>query len=314
MGDSDQRWVYDFADGSRDMRDLLGGKGANVAEMTRVLGRRAGAGRLHDHHRGLRRLHEGRPGGARRDGRARSPRRSSRLEEQAGKKLGDDDDPLLVSVRSGARESMPGMLDTVLNLGLNDESVEGLAKQTENDRFAWDSYRRFVQMFGNVARGIQGEVFEEAIKEAKEERGVEDDTELDTDDLKALTAKFKERYQEHTDEEFPQDPTEQLRLAIRAVFDSWTGERAVSYRRLNRIPDDWGTAVDAFTPTLGFATTVVSVTVLAFFLPDRLRVLDHKPARPARFRRADQGPPSPRLRRGLAGAPSGKSGERRRAS
>ena len=136
------------------------------------------------------------------------------------------------------------MLDTILNLGLNDESVEGLAKQTENDRFAWDSYRRFVQMFGNVARGIEGEVFEEAIKEAKEERGVEDDTELDTDDLKALTAKFKERYQEHTDEEFPQDPKEQLRLAIRAVFDSWTGERAVSYRRLNRIPDDWGTAVN----------------------------------------------------------------------
>ena len=136
------------------------------------------------------------------------------------------------------------MLDTVLNLGLNDESVEGLAKQTENDRFAWDSYRRFVQMFGNVARGMAGEAFEEAIKEAKEERGVEDDTDLDTDDLKALTAKFKERYQEHTDEEFPQDPQEQLRLAIRAVFDSWTGERAVSYRRLNRIPDDWGTAVN----------------------------------------------------------------------
>ena len=207
-------------------------------------GRRARPGRLHDHHRGLRRLHEGRPGGARRAWPSRSPRRSSRLEEQAGKKLGDTDDPLLVSVRSGARESMPGMLDTVLNLGLNDESVEGLAKQTENDRFAWDSYRRFVQMFGNVARGMPGEAFEEAIKEAKEERGVEDDTDLDTDDLKALTAKFKERYQEHTGEEFPQDPQEQLRLAIRAVFDSWTGERAVSYRRLNRIPDDWGTAVN----------------------------------------------------------------------
>jgi len=136
------------------------------------------------------------------------------------------------------------MLDSVLNLGLNDESVEGLAKQTENDRFAWDSYRRFVQMFGNVARGMPGEAFEEAIKEAKEERGVSDDTELDTDDLKALTATFKERYEEHTGDEFPQDPQEQLELAIRAVFDSWTGERAVSYRRLNRIPDDWGTAVN----------------------------------------------------------------------
>ena len=127
---------------------------------------------------------------------------------------------------------------------MNDESVEGLAKQTENERFAWDSYRRFVQMFGNVARGMPGEAFEDAIKEAKEERGVETDTDLDTDDLKALTQKFKEAYKEHTDEDFPQDPEEQLRLAIRAVFDSWTGERAVSYRRLNRIPDDWGTAVN----------------------------------------------------------------------
>ena len=167
-----------------------------------------------------------------------------RLEEQAGKQLGDSEDPLLVSVRSGARESMPGMLDTVLNLGLNDESVEGLAKQTENDRFAWDSYRRFVQMFGNVARGMPGEAFEDAIKEAKQERDVEDDTDLDTDDLKALTQKFKDAYKEHTGEDFPQDPQEQLKLAIRAVFDSWTGERAVSYRRLNRIPDDWGTAVN----------------------------------------------------------------------
>ena len=136
------------------------------------------------------------------------------------------------------------MLDTVLNLGLNDESVEGLAKQTENDRFAWDSYRRFVQMFGNVARGMPGEAFEDAIKEAKTERGVDTDTELDTDDLKTLTEKFKEAYKEHTGDEFPQDPQEQLKLAIRAVFDSWTGERAVSYRRLNRIPDDWGTAVN----------------------------------------------------------------------
>ncbi len=239
MGD----WVYDFADGSRDMRDLLGGKGANVAEMTRVLGaERVPAGFTITTEACVAYMNGGQEEP---DGMAEEVAEAlGRLEEQAGKKLGDNDDPLLVSVRSGARESMPGMLDTVLNLGLNDESVEGLAKQTENDRFAWDSYRRFVQMFGNVARGIEGEVFEEAIKEAKDERGVDDDTELDTDDLKALTAKFKERYQEHTDEEFPQDPTEQLRLAIRAVFDSWTGDRAVSYRRLNHIPDDWGTAVN----------------------------------------------------------------------
>jgi len=243
LGDDGQRWVYDFADGSRDMRDLLGGKGANVAEMTRVLGaERVPAGFTITTEACVAYMKAGQEEPEGMAGQVAEA--LERLEEQAGKKLGDSDDPLLVSVRSGARESMPGMLDSVLNLGLNDESVEGLAKQTENDRFAWDSYRRFVQMFGNVARGMPGEAFEEAIKEAKEERGVSDDTELDTDDLKALTATFKERYEEHTGDEFPQDPQEQLELAIRAVFDSWTGERAVSYRRLNRIPDDWGTAVN----------------------------------------------------------------------
>jgi len=243
LGDDGQRWVYDFADGSRDMRDLLGGKGANVAEMTRVLGaERVPAGFTITTEACVAYMKAGQEEPEGMAGQVAEA--LERLEEQAGKKLGDSDDPLLVSVRSGARESMPGMLDSVLNLGLNDESVEGLAKQTENDRFAWDSYRRFVQMFGHVARGMPGEAFEEAIKEAKEERGVSDDTELDTDDLKALTATFKERYEEHTGDEFPQDPQEQLELAIRAVFDSWTGERAVSYRRLNRIPDDWGTAVN----------------------------------------------------------------------
>src|SRR5207247_1362608 len=123
-----------------------------------------------------------------------------------------------------ARESMPGMLDTVLNLGLNDTSVEGLARATENDRFAWDSYRRFVQMFGNVTREIDGEAFEQAISEVKGDRGVEEDTELDVDALKELTDRFKTIYREHTGEDFPQDPQEQMRLAIRAVFDSWTGE------------------------------------------------------------------------------------------
>ncbi len=167
-----------------------------------------------------------------------------RLQEHAGKRLGDDEDPLLVSVRSGARESMPGMLDTVLNLGMNDTSVAGLANATGNARFAWDSYRRFVQMFGNVSRGIDGEAFEAAIAEIKRDRGVEEDTDLDVDALKALVDRFKEIYREHTDDDFPQDPQEQLRLAIRAVFDSWTGDRAREYRRINRIPDDWGTAVN----------------------------------------------------------------------
>jgi len=237
-----EQWVYDFSEGSRDMRDLLGGKGANVAEMTRVLGaERVPKGFTITTEASVAYMEKGEEP----DGMADQVAEAlGRLEEQAGKRLGDSEDPLLVSVRSGARESMPGMLDTVLNLGLNDESVEGLATQTENARFAWDSYRRFVQMFGNVVRGMPGEAFEEAIKEAKGEREISDDSDLDVDDLKALTAKFKERYEQHTGDPFSQAPQEQLELAIRAVFDSWTGERAVSYRRISHIPDDWGTAVN----------------------------------------------------------------------
>jgi pyruvate,orthophosphate dikinase len=234
--------VYDFAEGSRDMRDLLGGKGANVAEMTRVLGaERVPAGFTITTEACVAYMKEDDfPDGLE----EQVADALERLEEQADKKLGDSADPLLVSVRSGARESMPGMLDTVLNLGLNDESVAGLAESTDNERFAWDSYRRFVQMFGNVCRGIAGERFEELIEQAKGEAGVEEDVELGVDELKALTASFKELYTEETGEDFPPDPQEQLRQAIRAVFDSWTGERAVSYRRINRIPDEWGTAVN----------------------------------------------------------------------
>jgi pyruvate, orthophosphate dikinase len=237
------RWVYDFADGSMDMRDLLGGKGANVAEMTRVLGaERVPAGFTITTEACVEymRLDRSEPEGMSDEVAAAL----TRLEERSGKTLGDGQDPLLVSVRSGARESMPGMLDTVLNLGLGDESVLGLARATDNERFAWDSYRRFVQMFGNVSRGIPGERFEDAIKEAKEARSVSDDTELDVEALRELTSRFKDIYRDETGEDFPQDPLEQLRLAIRAVFDSWVGERAVSYRRLNRIPDEWGTAVN----------------------------------------------------------------------
>ncbi len=237
------KWVYDFAEGSRDMRELLGGKGANVAEMTRVLGPdRVPAGFTITTEACVEYMRADRQEP---DGMADEVADAlTRLEEQAGKTLGDRADPLLVSVRSGARESMPGMLDTVLNLGLNDESVAGLAETTSNERFAWDSYRRFVQMFGNVSRGIPGEKFEDAIKAAKEARGVTEDTELDVDALTELTDTFKGIYAEATGDEFPQDPQEQLRLAIRAVFDSWVGDRAVSYRRLNHIPDDWGTAVN----------------------------------------------------------------------
>jgi pyruvate,orthophosphate dikinase len=236
-------YVYDFAQGSKDMRELLGGKGANVAEMTRVLGpRRVPAGFTLTTEACVAYMQAGRNEP---EGMAEQVADAlRRLEELSGKRLGNDADPLLVSVRSGARESMPGMLDTVLNLGLNDTSVQGLAASTDNERFAWDSYRRFVQMFGNVSRGIPGERFEDAIAEAKVERGVKQDTELQAEALKDLTATFKAIYRDHTGEDFPQDPREQLRLAIRAVFDSWVGERAVAYRRLNRIPDDWGTAVN----------------------------------------------------------------------
>jgi len=236
------KWVYDFAEGSRDMRELLGGKGANVAEMTRVLGpERVPAGFTITTEACVAYMRDGaEPGGME----AQVDEALARLEAGASKRLGEPSDPLLVSVRSGARESMPGMLDTVLNLGLNDESVQGLAERTGNERFAWDSYRRFVQMFGNVVRGIHEDRFEDAIDEAKQAKGVRHDTELDTDDLRALTERFKAIFREETGEEFPLEPREQLRQAIRAVFGSWTGERAVAYRRSENIPDDWGTAVN----------------------------------------------------------------------
>ncbi|MDQ3850870.1 MAG: pyruvate, phosphate dikinase [Actinomycetota bacterium] len=225
------------------MRELLGGKGANVAEMTRILGpARVPAGftitteACVAYMRAGRELPDGLP--------AEVDEALARLQDAAGKRLGDADDPLLVSVRSGARESMPGMLDTVLNLGLNDRSVEGLAARTGNERFAWDSYRRFVQMFSNVVRGIAGERFEAGIQAAKQRRGVRLDTELDVDALRELTALFRDTFREQTGEAFPQEPGEQLGQAIRAVFDSWMGERAVHYRRINRIPEEWGTAVN----------------------------------------------------------------------
>ncbi len=237
------KWVYDFAEGSRDMRELLGGKGANVAEMTRVLGpERVPAGFTITTEACVQYMRADR---SEPDGMAEQVAEAlARLEEHSGRRLGDSGDPLLVSVRSGARESMPGMLDTVLNLGLNDESVLGLARATDNERFAWDSYRRFIQMLGNVSKGIPGERFEDAIKEAKAERGIKQDTELDVDALKELTGRFQEIYAAETGDDFPQDPKDQLREAIRAVFDSWVGERAVAYRRMNHIPDDWGTAVN----------------------------------------------------------------------
>jgi pyruvate,orthophosphate dikinase len=230
-------WVHDFREGSRDMRRLLGGKGANVAEMTRILGPDlVPAGFTITTEACVAYMDAGRalPPGLPFE----LAEALARLEAQAGKRLGDPADPLLVSVRSGAQESMPGMLDTVLNLGLNDESVEGLARTTGNERFAWDCYRRFVQMYGNVVMAVAGERFEAEIARAKRARGVSLDTELDVEALRELTESFKSFY------ELPSDPQDQLHGAIRAVFDSWMGERAVQYRRIHHIPDDWGTAVN----------------------------------------------------------------------
>jgi len=229
-------WVVDFKDGSREMRELLGGKGANVAEMTRVLGaERVPAGFTVTTEACVAYLRSGAfPDGLLDEVGAAL----ARLEALAGRSFGAPSDPLLVSVRSGARESMPGMLDTVLNLGLNDETVRGLAARSGDERFAWDCYRRFVQMYGNVVAGIPGELFEDAIAAAKSQRGVSLDTELDLDALRELTAHFMRLY------EFPEDPQQQLHSAIRAVFDSWEGPRAIAYRRINHIPDEWGTAVN----------------------------------------------------------------------
>jgi pyruvate,orthophosphate dikinase len=234
---SSKRWVYDFAEGSREMRNLLGGKGAGIAEMTRILGLKlVPAGFTITTEACVEYMRAERTPPA--DMNTQVDAALARLEQQTGKRLGDTDDPLLVSVRSGARDSMPGMLDSVLNLGLNEDSVPGLAARTGDERFAWDCYRRLVQMFGNVVCGIPGERFEDEIARVKRDRGITLDVDLDAATLRELTEHFQSFF------EFPSDPREQLTQAIRAVFDSWMGARAVQYRRINLIPDDWGTAVN----------------------------------------------------------------------
>ena len=241
MSTTGTKRVYDFSEGSREMRDLLGGKGANVAEMTR-LGLPVPQGFTITTETCIAYLANGHrmP-----DGLAEEiDTHLGRLEEHAGRRLGDPDDPLLVSVRSGARDSMPGMMDTVLNLGLNDRSVEGLAARTGNPRFAYDSYRRFIQMFGDVVSEVDRSHFEEALTEMKRARGAQQDVDLSADDLRALVERFKEIYSAHRGEPFPQEPRAQLDAAVRAVFESWDNRRARDYRRLNRIPDDLGTAVN----------------------------------------------------------------------
>ncbi|WP_405653072.1 pyruvate, phosphate dikinase [Streptomyces sp. NBC_00019] len=233
------RYVYDFREGRRDMADLLGGKGANLAEMTRLgLPVPPGFTVTTDACRVFLTT------GAEPEGMsAEVSGHLSALEDSAGRRLGQRDDPLLVSVRSGARFSMPGMMETVLDIGLNDESVLGLAKTSGNDRFAWDSYRRLVQMFGSTVMGVDATLFDEAMTLLKQDRGALDDLHLDAADLAGLVEAYKRLILGETGQAFPQSPAEQLRLAILAVFRSWNGERARLYRRREQIPDDLGTAV-----------------------------------------------------------------------
>ena len=243
-----QKWVYMFKEGNAEMRNLLGGKGANLAEMTNLglpipqgftvtteacTDYYTQGGKVSDEIQGQ--IFDA----------------LKKVEEINGKKFGDNEDPLLVSVRSGARASMPGMMDTILNLGLNDIAVEGFAKKTGNPRFAYDSYRRFIQMFSDVVMEIPKANFEKIIDEVKEQKGVKFDVELDADDMKTLIARFKAYYKEQKGSDFPQEPKDQLMEAVKAVFRSWNNPRAIVYRRMNDIPGDWGTAVNVQTMVFG---------------------------------------------------------------
>jgi pyruvate,orthophosphate dikinase len=243
------KYVYDFSEGNRDMKDLLGGKGANLAEMTNM-GLPVPPGFTITTEACLEFL---RKGGAPPEMFEGADEHLARLERVMGKTLGDPNDPLLVSVRSGAKFSMPGMMDTVLNLGLNDGSVSGLAGQSGGDvRFALDAHRRFIQMFGKIVMNVPAEAFERALDEAKRAKfeGAQD-TDLGPDDLATLIDRFRAIYREHTGKDFPQDPKEQLRLSIAAVFQSWNGKRARDYRRQNKISDDLGTAVNVVAMVFG---------------------------------------------------------------
>ncbi|WP_088797563.1 MULTISPECIES: pyruvate, phosphate dikinase [unclassified Streptomyces] len=241
------KFVYDFTEGNKELKDLLGGKGANLAEMTN-LGLPVPPGFTITTEACKVYLESGAEPAALR---AEVSEHLDALEQQMGKKLGQADDPLLVSVRSGAKFSMPGMMDTVLNIGLSDASVSGLAAQAGDERFAWDSYRRLIQMFGKTVLGVDGELFEEALEEAKQAKGVRVDIELDAADLKSLVAHFKDIVSKETGRDFPQEPREQMDLAVRAVFDSWNTDRAKLYRRQERIPGDLGTAVNVCSMVFG---------------------------------------------------------------
>jgi pyruvate,orthophosphate dikinase len=239
--------VYDFTEGNKDLKDLLGGKGANLAEMTN-LGLPVPPGFIITTEACRYYLEQGStPAGLDEEIAAHL----DELETAIGRKLGDPADPLLVSVRSGAKFSMPGMMDTVLNIGLSDESVQGLAKQAGNERFAWDAYRRLLQMFGKTVLDVDGEHFEHAIDAAKKAKGVSNDLDLDAADLQNLVETFKSIIKAQTGRDFPQEPKEQLDLAIKAVFNSWNSPRAILYRRQERIPTDLGTAVNVVAMVFG---------------------------------------------------------------
>ena len=242
------KWVYMFKEGNADMRNLLGGKGANLAEMTNLglpipQGFTVTTEACTDYYTQGKQISD--------EIKEQIFAALKKVEEINGKKFGDPEDPLLVSVRSGARASMPGMMDTILNLGLNDVAVEGFAKKTGTPRCAYDSYRRFIQMFSDVVMEISKAKFERVLDEIKEAKGAKYDTDLDADDLKEVIARFKALYKEELGKDFPQDPVEQLMEAVKAVFRSWDNPRAIVYRRMNDIPGDWGTAVNVQTMVFG---------------------------------------------------------------
>ncbi|MBQ9857610.1 MAG: pyruvate, phosphate dikinase, partial [Oscillospiraceae bacterium] len=243
-----KKFVYLFSEGNGSMRELLGGKGANLAEMTN-LGMPVPPGFIITTEACTQYYKDNEEINA--DIQAEIMQYIDKLEEMADQKFGDKDNPLLVSVRSGARATMPGMMDTILNLGLNDEGVVAMAESSQNPRWAWDCYRRFIQMYSDVVMGVGKSYFEKLIDEMKEKRGVKDDVELTAADLQELAEQFKAEYKREIGEDFPQDPKVQLMGAIKAVFRSWNNDRAIFYRRMNDIPGDWGTAVSVVKMAFG---------------------------------------------------------------
>ncbi|MGN0178590.1 MAG: PEP/pyruvate-binding domain-containing protein, partial [Monoglobaceae bacterium] len=236
-----KKYVYLFSEGDASMRELLGGKGANLAEMTKMglpvpQGFTVSTEACTQYYEDGRRIND--------DIQAEIMEYIGKMEEICGKKFGDMENPLLVSVRSGARASMPGMMDTILNLGLNEDVVNAIAKKSGNPRWAWDCYRRFIQMYSDVVMEVGKKYFEQLIDEMKEKKGVTQDVELTADDLKELAGQFKAEYKDKIGADFPDDPKEQLMGAIKAVFRSWDNPRANVYRRDNDIPYSWGTAVN----------------------------------------------------------------------